>query len=54
MNQFHIQGPNRLMGTIEAGGAKNAALPAMAASLRNMSKVRLPLPDTCQTRQNPL
>jgi UDP-N-acetylglucosamine 1-carboxyvinyltransferase len=33
MNQFHIQGPNRLVGTIQAGGAKNAALPAMAASL---------------------
>lgn len=33
MNRFHIQGPNRLAGTIEAGGAKNATLPAMAASL---------------------
>ncbi len=33
MNQFHIEGPNRVTGTIEAGGAKNATLPAMAASL---------------------
>ncbi len=33
MSQFRIEGPNRLAGTVEAGGAKNAALPAMAASL---------------------
>ncbi len=33
MSQFIIEGPCRLAGTIEAGGAKNATLPAMAASL---------------------
>lgn len=33
MNRFHIQGPCRLEGRIEASGAKNATLPAMAASL---------------------
>ena len=33
MDQLHIQGPCRLQGTIAASGAKNAALPALAASL---------------------
>ena len=33
MDQFRIVGPTRLAGTVRAGGAKNAALPALAASL---------------------
>ena len=33
MSRFRIQGPCRLRGTVVASGAKNAALPAMAASL---------------------
>ncbi|MCH9649231.1 MAG: UDP-N-acetylglucosamine 1-carboxyvinyltransferase [Deltaproteobacteria bacterium] len=33
MDRFHIVGPNRLKGTVQASGAKNAALPALAASL---------------------
>jgi UDP-N-acetylglucosamine 1-carboxyvinyltransferase len=33
MDRFRIQGPNRLHGTVAASGAKNAALPALAASL---------------------
>ncbi len=33
MDVFRIQGPNRLQGTVRASGAKNAALPALAASL---------------------
>ena len=33
MDSFRIQGPTRLAGTVRAGGAKNAALPALAAAL---------------------
>src|SRR5690349_13703443 len=33
MDKFHIVGPTRLAGRVEASGAKNAALPALAASL---------------------
>ncbi len=33
MDQFHIHGPTRLAGRVRASGAKNAALPALAASL---------------------
>ena len=33
MDRFVIQGPTRLAGTVAASGAKNAALPALAASL---------------------
>lgn len=33
MEKFHIVGPTRLAGSVEASGAKNAALPALAASL---------------------
>jgi UDP-N-acetylglucosamine 1-carboxyvinyltransferase len=33
LDQFRILGPNRLAGTVRASGAKNAALPALAASL---------------------
>jgi UDP-N-acetylglucosamine 1-carboxyvinyltransferase len=33
MDKFHIVGPTRLVGRVRASGAKNAALPALAASL---------------------
>lgn len=33
MDKLHITGPNRLSGSIRASGAKNASLPALAASL---------------------
>jgi UDP-N-acetylglucosamine 1-carboxyvinyltransferase len=33
MEKFHIVGPTRLRGRVEASGAKNAALPALTASL---------------------
>jgi len=33
MDKFHIVGPTRLVGRVQASGAKNAALPALAASL---------------------
>lgn len=33
MDQFRILGPTRLEGSVRTGGAKNAALPALAASL---------------------
>jgi hypothetical protein len=33
MEKFHIIGPTRLAGRVRASGAKNAALPALAASL---------------------
>jgi UDP-N-acetylglucosamine 1-carboxyvinyltransferase len=33
MDRFHIIGPKRLVGRVRASGAKNAALPALAASL---------------------
>ncbi len=33
MDRFRISGPTRLAGTIRAGGAKNAALPELAATL---------------------
>ncbi|MEM1248328.1 MAG: UDP-N-acetylglucosamine 1-carboxyvinyltransferase [Acidobacteriota bacterium] len=33
MDKFRIHGPSRLQGTVHASGAKNAALPALAAGL---------------------
>jgi len=33
MDKFHIVGPTRLAGRVQASGAKNAALPALTASL---------------------
>ena len=33
MDRFYITGPTRLKGTVKTAGAKNAALPALAASL---------------------
>ncbi len=41
MERFHIIGPNRLAGTVRASGAKNAALPALAASLLTDEPVQL-------------
>ena len=41
MEKFRILGPNRLAGTVRASGAKNAALPALAASLLTDDPVRL-------------
>jgi UDP-N-acetylglucosamine 1-carboxyvinyltransferase len=48
MDKFHIVGPTRLAGRVAASGAKNAALPALTASLlsdealtlRNVPRVR--------------
>jgi UDP-N-acetylglucosamine 1-carboxyvinyltransferase len=33
MDRFHIVGPTPLLGKVRASGAKNAALPALAATL---------------------
>ena len=41
MDKLHIEGPTRLVGTIEASGAKNAALPALAATLLAEAPVTL-------------
>jgi UDP-N-acetylglucosamine 1-carboxyvinyltransferase len=41
MDRFKIQGGRRLEGTVEISGAKNAALPAMAATLLTAEPVRL-------------
>ncbi|MDH3744451.1 MAG: UDP-N-acetylglucosamine 1-carboxyvinyltransferase [Acidobacteriota bacterium] len=41
MEQLHIHGPARLKGTIPIAGAKNAALPALAASLLTDEPVTL-------------
>ncbi len=41
MEKFQITGPVRLEGTIEASGAKNAALPALAATLLTSDPVTL-------------
>ena len=41
MEKFQIKGPVRLEGTIEASGAKNAALPALAATLLTADQVTL-------------
>lgn len=41
MDRFKIQGGRRLEGTVEISGAKNAALPAMAAALLTADRVRL-------------
>jgi UDP-N-acetylglucosamine 1-carboxyvinyltransferase len=41
MDRFHIYGPCRLSGEIRAGGSKNAALPALAASLLTNDSLRL-------------
>jgi UDP-N-acetylglucosamine 1-carboxyvinyltransferase len=41
MDKFLIEGGQRLEGTVEISGAKNAALPAMAAALLTAQPVRL-------------
>ncbi len=41
MDAFLIKGPSRLSGTLRASGAKNAALPAMAAALLTVQPVVL-------------
>jgi len=41
MDKFRIHGPQRLQGSVRASGAKNAALPALAASLLTAEPVTL-------------
>jgi UDP-N-acetylglucosamine 1-carboxyvinyltransferase len=41
MDKFRILGPQRLGGTVRASGAKNAALPALAATLLTADEVTL-------------
>ena len=41
VDQFRIVGPTRLAGRVSAGGAKNAALPELAATLLTDEPVRL-------------
>jgi UDP-N-acetylglucosamine 1-carboxyvinyltransferase len=41
MDRFRIQGGNRLKGTVRISGAKNAALPCMAAALLSTERVHL-------------
>lgn len=41
MDRFKIEGGRRLEGTVQIGGAKNAALPIMAAALLTSEKVHL-------------
>src|ERR1700678_4364443 len=41
MDRFKIQGGRKLEGTVQIGGAKNAALPAMAAALLTSDVVTL-------------
>ncbi|HEX2253409.1 MAG TPA: UDP-N-acetylglucosamine 1-carboxyvinyltransferase [Thermoanaerobaculia bacterium] len=51
MEKFKIEGPVRLAGTIRASGAKNAALPSLAATLLTDEPVRLlRLPDVRDIR----
>ncbi len=41
MDRFRIEGGNRLQGTVRISGAKNSALPAMAAALLTSEPVHL-------------
>jgi UDP-N-acetylglucosamine 1-carboxyvinyltransferase len=41
MDKFHIVGPTRLAGRVQASGAKNAALPALAATLLSDGPITL-------------
>ncbi len=41
MDRFHIEGGARLQGTVRISGAKNSALPAMAAALLTADPVHL-------------
>ena len=51
MDKFVIEGPARLAGEVEISGAKNAALPCLAAALLTSEPVRLTnLPDVADIR----
>jgi UDP-N-acetylglucosamine 1-carboxyvinyltransferase len=51
MDQFRIEGPVKLEGEVEASGAKNAALPCLAAALLTPEPVHLSnLPDVRDVR----
>ncbi len=51
MDTFRIEGPVRLEGEVEASGAKNAALPCLAAALLTPEPVSLSnLPDVRDVR----
>jgi UDP-N-acetylglucosamine 1-carboxyvinyltransferase len=51
MDQFRIDGPARLQGEVETSGAKNAALPCLAAALLTAEPVHLSnLPDVRDVR----
>src|SRR5512141_3062239 len=51
MDRFHVEGPVRLAGRVETSGAKNAALPCLAAALLTAEPVRLAnLPDVRDIR----
>jgi UDP-N-acetylglucosamine 1-carboxyvinyltransferase len=51
MDQFRIEGPARLQGEVETSGAKNAALPCLAAALLTAEPVHLTnLPDVRDVR----
>ncbi len=51
MDKFVIEGPSRLSGEVETSGAKNAALPCLAAALLTAEPVRLTnLPDVADIR----
>ena len=52
MERFEINGGTRLKGTVEINGAKNAALPIMAASILCESETILHnVPDVADVRQ---
>ena len=38
MGEYHVRGGNRLVGTLRIGGAKNAVLPILAATVLNEGK----------------
>ena len=51
MDKFVIEGPSRLAGEVSVAGAKNAALPCLAAALLTSGTVRLTnLPDVADIR----
>src|SRR4029079_4615262 len=51
MDRFHIEGPARLEGDVPTSGAKNAALPCLAAALLTREPVHLSnLPDVRDVR----
>src|SRR5213075_123223 len=51
MDRFHVEGPGRLEGEVSTAGAKNAALPCLAATLLTAEPVTLTnLPDVRDIR----